>query len=67
MPCQNFDYSYNFNNNSGEDYRKKIAIVGGGNWGSAIACVVGKTVKAQDEVFQPIVSIWCRDSRVSRI
>ncbi|CAO4362929.1 unnamed protein product [Caenorhabditis nigoni] len=64
MPCQNFDYC--FNNNSDElreDSRKKIAIVGGGNWGSAIACVVGKTVKAQDDVFQPIVSMWCRDSR----
>lgn len=68
MPCQNFDYSTFFNNNSGEiheDRRKKIAIVGGGNWGSAIACVVGKTVKAQDAVFQPIVNMWCRDSRKS--
>lgn len=66
MPCQNFDYTYSFNNNSGEiheDRRKKIVIVGGGNWGSAIACVVGKTVKAQDNVFQPIVNLWCRDSR----
>lgn len=67
MPCQSFDYSsIGFNNNSGEiygDLRKKIAIVGGGNWGSAIACVVGKTVKAQSDVFQSTVSMWCRDSR----
>uniref|UniRef100_A0A8R1IQH5 Glycerol-3-phosphate dehydrogenase [NAD(+)] n=1 Tax=Caenorhabditis japonica TaxID=281687 RepID=A0A8R1IQH5_CAEJA len=65
MVCENFDYS-TFNNNHGElenERRKKIAIVGGGNWGSAIACVVGKTVKKQSDVFQPIVSMYCRDSR----
>ncbi|CAI2297658.1 unnamed protein product [Caenorhabditis sp. 36 PRJEB53466] len=64
MVCQSFDYS--FNNNAGElheDRRKRIAIVGGGNWGSAIACLVATTVKRQSGRFNPVVHMWCRDSR----
>ncbi|CAI5452060.1 unnamed protein product [Caenorhabditis angaria] len=63
MVCQRIEY---FNNNGGEelnDRRKRVTIVGGGNWGSAIACVVGKTVKRQPEIFYPYVNMWCRDSR----
>ncbi|CAB3398238.1 unnamed protein product [Caenorhabditis bovis] len=66
MVCQTtFDYNF-YNNNNGEvanDTRKRVTIVGGGNWGSAIACVIGKTVKAQPDDFFPIVTMWCRDSR----
>ncbi|GAA5937451.1 hypothetical protein JCM1841_000540 [Sporobolomyces salmonicolor] len=37
----------------------KIAIIGSGNWGSAIARLVGKNVKARSEHFDEHVEMWC--------
>ncbi|XP_078084310.1 glycerol-3-phosphate dehydrogenase [NAD(+)], cytoplasmic-like [Mustelus asterias] len=36
---------------------KKICIVGSGNWGSAIAIIIGKNV-AESSHFDPIVKMW---------
>ena len=37
---------------------KKVTIVGSGNWGSAIARIVGKTVKEYADTFQERVPMW---------
>jgi glycerol-3-phosphate dehydrogenase (NAD+) len=37
---------------------KKIAIVGSGNWGSAIARIVGSTTKENPKTFDPTVNMW---------
>ncbi|CAB4061725.1 GPD1 [Lepeophtheirus salmonis] len=37
---------------------KKICIVGSGNWGSAIARIVGANVKANPNLFHPDVKMW---------
>ncbi|GAA5982097.1 hypothetical protein JCM10908_004740 [Rhodotorula pacifica] len=37
----------------------KVAIVGSGNWGSAIAHLVGKNVKERSDHFDTEVRMWC--------
>lgn len=37
---------------------KKVTIVGSGNWGSAIARIVGWTVKKYNTEFQETVAMW---------
>ncbi|GAA5848455.1 hypothetical protein JCM9279_006570 [Rhodotorula babjevae] len=37
----------------------KIALVGSGNWGSAIARLVGKNIKERSDQFDPEVKMWC--------
>ncbi|GAA5874570.1 hypothetical protein JCM3774_004650 [Rhodotorula dairenensis] len=37
----------------------KVAIVGSGNWGSAIAHLVGKNVKERSDRFETEVHMWC--------
>ena len=37
---------------------KKVTIIGSGNWGSAIARIVGFNVKANSGYFQPTVLMW---------
>ncbi|GAA5837843.1 hypothetical protein JCM3766R1_001492 [Sporobolomyces carnicolor] len=37
----------------------KVAIVGSGNWGSAIARLVGKNVKERSDMFDTQVEMWC--------
>ncbi|GAA5970768.1 hypothetical protein JCM11641_004446 [Rhodosporidiobolus odoratus] len=46
---------------SGSDSRQKwkVAIVGSGNWGSAIARLVGKNVKERSDRFDTEVKMWC--------
>jgi len=37
---------------------KKVTIVGSGNWGSAIARIVGSTVRSNADVFDSRVVMW---------
>lgn len=37
---------------------KKVAIVGSGNWGSAIARIVGATTKENPDTFDSNVRMW---------
>lgn len=37
---------------------RKVTIVGSGNWGSAIARIVGSTVKTHSDEFHPEVVMW---------
>jgi len=38
--------------------KEKVALVGSGNWGSAIATKIGKNVLAHPELFEPVVEMW---------
>jgi len=38
--------------------KEKVALVGSGNWGSAIATKIGKNVLAHPDVFDPVVQMW---------
>ena len=37
---------------------EKVAIVGSGNWGSAISCIIGKNVIKFPGLFDPLVTMW---------
>lgn len=37
---------------------KKVAIIGSGNWGSAIARIIGENVKKFNTMFQESVAMW---------
>ncbi|XP_012683488.2 glycerol-3-phosphate dehydrogenase [NAD(+)], cytoplasmic-like [Clupea harengus] len=43
---------------------KKVCIVGSGNWGSAIAKIVGHNVKASNR-FDPIVNMWVFEEMIN--
>lgn len=45
---------------SKENYAKKhkVAVIGSGNWGSAIAKIVGENAKEHGELFDPEVKMW---------
>jgi len=38
--------------------KEKVAIIGSGNWGSAIAKIIGFNVRRNPEVFDPEVRMW---------
>ncbi|XP_071400535.1 glycerol-3-phosphate dehydrogenase [NAD(+)], cytoplasmic-like isoform X2 [Centroberyx affinis] len=43
---------------------KKVCIVGSGNWGSAIAKIIGHNVKASNR-FDPIVNMWVFEEMIN--
>ncbi|KAK1788991.1 hypothetical protein P4O66_015890 [Electrophorus voltai] len=43
---------------------KKVCVVGSGNWGSAIAKIIGENVKASNR-FQPLVNMWVYEENIS--
>merc|ERR1719210_1376210 len=43
---------------------KKVCIMGSGNWGSAIAKIVGDNVAAQPGLFDQTVKMWVFDEQV---
>ena len=43
----------------------KVTIVGSGNWGSAIARIVGQTTKAYSNEFDPTVRMWVFEEMVN--
>ncbi|XP_076862737.1 glycerol-3-phosphate dehydrogenase 1c [Brachyhypopomus gauderio] len=43
---------------------KKVCIVGSGNWGSAIAKIIGQNVKASNR-FEPVVKMWVYEEIIS--
>ncbi|XP_041372018.1 glycerol-3-phosphate dehydrogenase [NAD(+)], cytoplasmic-like [Gigantopelta aegis] len=45
--------------------KKKVAIVGSGNWGSAIAKIVGNNVAAQKDKFVDEVRMWVFEEKVN--
>uniref|UniRef100_A0A914CDQ6 Glycerol-3-phosphate dehydrogenase [NAD(+)] n=1 Tax=Acrobeloides nanus TaxID=290746 RepID=A0A914CDQ6_9BILA len=44
--------------------RKRVAIIGSGNWGSAIAKIIGQTTRNHQDTFNPIVNWWVRDQKL---
>lgn len=42
----------------------KVTLVGSGNWGSAIARIIGENVKTQPEQFDPEVRMWVFEEMV---
>ncbi|XP_041057546.1 glycerol-3-phosphate dehydrogenase [NAD(+)], cytoplasmic-like isoform X1 [Carcharodon carcharias] len=44
--------------------RKKICIVGSGNWGSAVAMIIGKNA-AKSNHFDPIVKMWVFEEMIN--
>ncbi len=43
---------------------ERICIIGSGNWGSAIARIVGRNVKKYPGIFQPTVTMWVYEETV---
>ena len=43
---------------------KKVCIVGSGNWGSAIAKLVGENVAKNPEMFEKDVNMWVFEEMV---
>jgi glycerol-3-phosphate dehydrogenase (NAD+) len=37
---------------------EKVAIIGSGNWGSAISCIIGKNVLKFPDLFEPLATMW---------
>ncbi|CAI4231428.1 unnamed protein product [Auanema sp. JU1783] len=44
---------------------RKVTIIGSGNWGSAIARIVGSTAKANPEDYDPTVRMWVFEELVN--
>ncbi|XP_062620454.1 glycerol-3-phosphate dehydrogenase 1-like protein, partial [Saccostrea cucullata] len=44
--------------------KKKVCIVGSGNWGSAIAKIVGNNVLAMPDKFDTEVRMWVFEEKV---
>ncbi|RCN40412.1 glycerol-3-phosphate dehydrogenase [NAD(P)+ ] [Ancylostoma caninum] len=44
---------------------RKVTIIGSGNWGSAIARIVGNTTKNYPDVFDPVVRMWVFEEMVN--
>ncbi|XP_067843413.1 glycerol-3-phosphate dehydrogenase [NAD(+)], cytoplasmic-like [Heptranchias perlo] len=44
--------------------RKKVCIVGSGNWGSAVAIIIGKNT-AKSNQFDPIVKMWVYEEMIN--
>ena len=38
--------------------KEKVALVGSGNWGSAIATKIGKSVQTLTDLFEPTIHMW---------
>jgi len=45
----------------------QVAIIGSGNWGSAIAKVAGENVAQQPELFEPKVKMWMQNRDLAHI
>lgn len=43
---------------------KRVCIVGSGNWGSAIAKIVGDTVTKNGTLFESVVKMWVHDEQI---
>ena len=45
--------------------KDKVSIIGSGNWGSAIATIIGPNVAQRSTLFEPIVHMWVYEEMVS--
>ena len=43
---------------------KKVCIIGSGNWGSAIAMLVGENTASHPELFQKETHIWVFEEEI---
>jgi len=46
---------------------EKVALIGSGNWGSAIATKIGQNVLAKKEMFDPVVEMWVFEEYVKLV
>jgi glycerol-3-phosphate dehydrogenase (NAD+) len=44
---------------------KKVCLVGSGNWGSAIARIIGDNTMARQDIFQPMINMWVFEEEVN--
>ncbi|KAG9019349.1 glycerol-3-phosphate dehydrogenase [Tulasnella sp. 427] len=49
---------------NGVHSKEKVAIIGSGNWGSAIARIAGMNVKRLSGQFEPEVTMWVKEEEV---
>ncbi|ORY36422.1 glycerol-3-phosphate dehydrogenase, partial [Leucosporidium creatinivorum] len=54
----NFERTAGASSVAGQQEKWKVAIIGSGNWGSAIAKIVGQNAEQQPELFDPSVTMW---------
>lgn len=52
-----------------KNYRKKfrIAVIGSGNWGTAVAKIVAENASEKTSLFEPEVRMWVREERVGEM
>ncbi|KDO35417.1 glycerol-3-phosphate dehydrogenase [Saprolegnia parasitica CBS 223.65] len=48
-----------------DTHRKKVVLVGSGNWGSAIARIVGDNITANPQLFEPTLNMWVFEEMVN--
>lgn len=46
--------------------KHKVAIVGSGSWGTALAKIAAENVASRPEEFEPEVRMWVREKQVSK-
>ena len=44
--------------------KEKVCLIGSGNWGSAIARIVGQNVAAHPDLFHPEVNMWVYEEMI---
>ncbi|KAL6057053.1 glycerol-3-phosphate dehydrogenase [Balamuthia mandrillaris] len=45
--------------------RERVAILGSGNWASAISCVIGRNTQRHNDVFEEVVPMWVYEEIVN--
>lgn len=53
--------------NKSEDQRERVCLIGSGNWGSAIAKIVGVNTLLHPALFQPQIRMWVFEEMVDSI
>lgn len=47
--------------------KHKVAIVGSGSWGTALAKIAAENIASRPEDFEPEVRMWVREKQVSNL
>jgi len=58
---QTFSFVYNSYRMPSSSSKKTIALVGSGNWGSAMACHVGEKVRKLNGEYNERILMWCKE------
>ncbi|CAD7953306.1 unnamed protein product [Amoebophrya sp. A120] len=44
--------------------KHKVALIGSGNWGSAVATIIGKNVEKHPNLFEPIINMYVYEEQI---